>query len=184
MAYFSSREIAAISVTGATWAVINAFAGPLFWNATHLPILCDILSLLSLIVVVWWTRKFGAAFFTGLVATLINFALGGVIFFLGFTVASISFDLLTKSVGYQNLFSKPHTSKASMIALATVSALSALSALIAGLINGYVFMGMNAIVAILTFAGLNASGGIIGAILGISLVKALEIRKVIPKARN
>jgi hypothetical protein len=174
MTFFNSRNVAAIALCSSVWAVVNAFTGPIFWNATHLPFFCDILGFSSLTLVAWWTKRFGAVTFTGVVATLINFLVGGNVFFIGFTAASVVFDLVTRAVGYNNLFSRPYVSHALMIFLA------AGAASVAGFIIAPVFMNMQVLSGIVTFAGLHAVGGILGGLAGVSLVKALKVRKVLP----
>jgi len=174
MTFFNSRNVAAIALSSSVWAIANAYAGPIFWSATHLPFLCDVMGFASLILVAWWTRKFGAVSLTGLVATLINFLVGGQVFFLGFTAASIAFDLVTRGVGYGNLFLKPYVSPVLMVVLA------AASASVAGLVIGPLFMSMQVLSGIVTFAGLHALGGVLGGLIGVSLVKALKVRRVLP----
>lgn len=56
MAYFSSRDIAAIALSAALWAVLNWTVAPILWQLTHLPILCDMISSCLLILTVWWIR--------------------------------------------------------------------------------------------------------------------------------
>jgi hypothetical protein len=172
--FLDSRIVAAIALSSSAWAIINAYMGPIFWAATSLPFLCDILGFSSLILVAWWTKRFGAITLTGLVATLINFLVGGNVFFLGFTVASIVFDVATRAAGYGNLFSRPFISHGLMIFLA------AASASVAGFIIAPVFMNMQVLSGIVTFAGLHALGGVLGGVAGLSLVKALEVRRVLP----
>jgi len=172
--FLNSRNVAAIALCGSVWAVVNAYTGPIFWSATQLPFLCDILGFMFLILVAWWTRSFGAVSLTGVVATLINFAVGGNVFFLGFTVASVVFDLLSRGAGYSNLFSKPYAGGALTMVLA------AASASVAGFINGLFFMSMSVQTAILIFAGLHSVGGVAGGIIGVSLVGALKTRRVLP----
>ena len=172
--FFNSRIVAAMALSSSVWAIANAYAGPIFWSATQLPFFCDILGFSSLILVAWWTKKFGAVSLTGLVATVINFLVGGNVFFLGFTVASVAFDVVTRAVGYGNLFSKPYVGHGLMIFLA------AASASVAGFIIGPLFMSMQVLPGIVTFAGLHALGGVLGGLVGVSLVKALKARRVLP----
>jgi riboflavin transporter FmnP len=73
MSYFSTRELAAISLSAALWAVFNWLVSPIFWQLTHLPILCDMVGVTVLIVTLWWTRKPGAGATMGLIATVLNF---------------------------------------------------------------------------------------------------------------
>ena len=174
MTFLNSRIVAAIALSSSAWAIINAYMGPIFWAATSLPFLCDILGFSSLTLVAWWTKRFGAVTLTGLVATLINFLVGGNVFFLGFTAASIVFDVMTRAAGYNNLFSRPYVSQGLMIFLA------AASASVAGFIIAPVFMSMQVISGIVTFAGLHAVGGVLGGLAGVSLVKALKVRRVLP----
>ena len=107
MPYFNCRDVAAISVCAALWGVLNTFFAPLFFRATGLPFLCDLIGFTVLIIAVWWTRKFGAITVIGLVATGISFVLNpGGIHFLGFAAASFVFDLLTRFIGIQQLLWK------------------------------------------------------------------------------
>ena len=70
--YLNTRDITAIVMCGALWAVLNNTFAPIFWQLTHMPFLCDFLAFTSLILVTWWTRKFGAASLTGIIVTIIN----------------------------------------------------------------------------------------------------------------
>lgn len=99
--------------------------------------------------------------------------------FFGFTAASIVFDILTKLVGYKNSLEKPRLSIISLLIVAFVSTA------VAGLVIGYLFMNANALAAlfgsIFFFAGLHASGGVAGAIIGIILTKTLSTRMGLPR---
>ncbi len=93
MVYFSSYNIAAISISAALWGVLNSIFSPIFFQATGLPFLCDAIGFSVLAVAVWWTKKFGTAIVIGIVASGINFIINpGGIYFLGFIVASIVFE--------------------------------------------------------------------------------------------
>jgi len=95
---------------------------------------------------------------------------------IGFTIASIVFDILTRMVGYSNCFDKPMVSALSLVSFSTVCAG------IAGLIIGSFFTPtLKTTLAILSFAGLHAAGGFIGGIIGLTLVKAVAARIVTPK---
>lgn len=105
MTYFNSRELAAASLFASLWGVLNAVFSPVVFQAFGLPILCDMLGFAALSLTFWWVRKFGAATVVGFVATLINFILNpGGLFFLGFTAASIVFDVAASSIGYKRVF--------------------------------------------------------------------------------
>ncbi len=174
MAYFNTRDITAIIMCAVLWAVLNNTLSPIFWQMTGMPFLCDFLAFTSLILVAWWTRKFGAVSLTGLIVTILTFALTGRYHMLGFMAASILFDILTRTIGYSNCFEKPLPSTISMISFSTICAG------VAGLIIGSIFMSLNPIWAVITFATNHAIGGIIGGIFGLVLVNALKTRIVIP----
>ena len=165
---FGADDAAVIAVSAAFWSVLNATLAPLFWQATRLPILCDLLAAISLIVAAWWVRKLGAATLVGLLATVLNFILRpGALHFLGFTVASAVFDALTRAIGYERCFSGG-------AGPALLAAASTASTGVAGLIIGALFMGGS--VPLTWFSALHALGGLLGSLLGVSVVKALEKR--------
>lgn len=173
--YFNSREIAAIAILAALWGVLNSIFSPIVFNATHLPLLCDLIGFTALTLAAWWIRKLGAITAIGLIATLINFTLNPqALTFLGFTAAAIVFDLAAGFAGYNN-FAKPlHTTTAAI-------GISTLSAAVAGFIIGSFFMAAPALAAwggVSGWALLHAVGGVIGGAIGASLVAALKSRKI------
>ena len=179
MSYFSSRELAAISLSAALWAVFNWLVSPIFWQLTNLPILCDMIGVTVLIVTLWWTRKPGAGATLGLIATLLNFILRpGAFHFLGFTVACIFFDVASYLIGYRIILDKGLMSSVSLIAL------SVASTAIAGFIIGTFFMNPGFLSkmfgGVLFFAAIHGGGGLIGGALGVVIIRGLEIRQVIP----
>jgi len=167
--YFTSKDITIIVISAAFWSVLNITLAPIFWSLTHLPFLCDMLAVISLFLATWWARKFGAATLTGLIATLLNFVFRpGAMHFLGFTIASFVFDVVSMIIGYKRCFSL-NGIPAVIVAV--------LSTWIAGFIIGTFFM---AKVDMVVFPLLHASGGLIGALIGLTLIKGLERRGVTP----
>jgi hypothetical protein len=115
----------------------------------------------------------------GAIATLINFALvANPYHFLGFTAASIFFDLTIALVGFNKPFSKKAYTIASMMPI------SILSAALAGYIIGMFFMAgptFAAMGGVIGWTGLHAIGGVIGGAVGTSLVTGLDARKIATK---
>lgn len=177
MPYFNAKTLASIAICASLWGVLNTILSPVFFRMFGLPFLCDLIGFAVLILAAWWIRKFGAITLIGLIATGINFAFGGGIQFLGFTAASIFFDATSRTIGYSNSFKKPTFTFASMITI------SVLSAALAGYIIGILFMATPALAAwggALGWAGLHAIGGVIGGVIGVSLIIALNNRKILP----
>ncbi len=176
MAYFNTRDIAAMAISGSLWGVLNALFGPVFFSATGMPFLCDIIGFAILILAAWWIRKPGAVVIIGLIATPINLALGGGPQFLGFTVAAIFFDLLISIIRYRRAFKTPSYTTATMMPV------SVASAGVAGAIIAAVFMVGVPLLAkwggILGWAGLHMIGGVIGGAIGVTLVLELMKRRV------
>jgi hypothetical protein len=182
MAYFKSRDIAAIALCAALWGVLNAILSPIFFSIFHLPFLCDLIGFTVLSVAAWWIRKTGAITIIGLISTVINFILvPNPYHFIGFTAASAFFDLAIASFGYNRAFSK----KAYIII--SMMAVSILSAALAGYIIGIFFMSgpvlSNAGGAI-GWSGLHTIGGVIGGALGTFLIIALAARKIVPRGQR
>lgn len=181
LTYFNTRDVAAIAICGALWGVLNILFAPLFFRATGMPFLCDLIGFSVLILGAWWIRKFGALTLVGLIATILNFALGGGAQFLGFTVAAIFFDVITAIVGYARIFRKTTTTMIMMI-------IAIFSAAIAGTIIGVFFMvGVPLLTqwgGVAGWAGLHMIGGIIGSFIGITLISALKKRRIIVYSEN
>ena len=179
MPYFNTRDIAAIAMSASLWGVLNALISPIFFRMTGLPLLCDFIGFTILALTVWWVRKLGSATAVGLIATVINFILNPTgTQFLGFTAASIVFDVSARLVGY-NAFQKTILSAITLIPIST------LSAAVAGYLIGTFFMVAPALAkwgGVIGWAGLHAVGGIIGGAIGVVLVNALRTRRIMVRA--
>jgi hypothetical protein len=176
MAYFTTRDLAGITIFAALWGILNATMSPIFFQLFQLPFLCDMIGFASLTLVTWWVRKFGACTLVGFIATIINFMYRPNAFhFLGFTAASIVFDIFSSIMTYKNIFQNR------LLTSVLLFSLSAFSAAIAGLIIGAFFMVPAALQrwgGTIAWAGLHTIGGIVGGAIGISLMNALIARGV------
>jgi hypothetical protein len=177
MTYFKTRDISAIALSGALWAIVNWSVAPIFWELTHLPILCDMVGVSLLIITVWWTRKLGSTTLMGIIATILNFMFRpGATHFVGFLAASALFDGLTKVVGYRNSLSKRFLGSFCLVLF------SFLSTILAGVIIGTFFMNplflSNMFGGVVFFALLHGVGGLIGGIFGVTIVRGLERRGI------
>jgi hypothetical protein len=171
MAYFTSRDIAAIAMCAALWSVLGAYIAPIFWRATHMPFFCDMLGIISLILALWWIRKFGAVTVTGITATIITLMLNpSATHFFGFTTASVVFDILTRLIGYQNCLEKP------ILSVISLPFASVASTAVAGIVIGNLFMNPTPFGGVAFFSVLHAAGGVIGGTIGVVLIKALSTR--------
>jgi hypothetical protein len=176
MPYLKTRLVAAIAIFAALWGVLNSIFAPVVFSMTGLPILCDLIGFAVLALTVWWARKFGAATIVGLIATVVNFIFNPAgIHFLGFSAASIVFDISAKLIGYGRCFKKPLFITVSMLSV------SVLSAAVAGLVIGTFFMVTPALAkwgGVLGWVGLHAVGGAVGGSIGIALITGLAARGV------
>ena len=176
MPYFGTRDIAGIAIFAALWGVLNVTLSPLFFQLFHLPFLCDLIGFASITLAVWWVRKMGTATLVGIIATIINFMFRPTaMHFLGFMAASIVFDILSFASRYEFIF------KRRILGSVILVIISIISAAVAGLIIGTFFMAPIALRrwgGVLGWAGLHSIGGIMGGIVGVSLMNALEIRGI------
>jgi hypothetical protein len=176
MTYFGTRDVAAIAICGALWGVLNLLFAPTFFRATGMPFLCDLIGFAVLILGAWWIRKIGALTIVGLIATAINIALGGGVQFLGFTLAAVFFDMVVGGIGFQRAFKRPAITTVSMMLVAVASAA------VAGAIIGALFMVGAPLLAqwggVAGWAGLHMIGGVIGGVIGTTLVLALKKRRI------
>jgi len=175
MPYFTTRDITAIIMCAALWGVLSAYYAPVFWQATHLPFFCDTVGIILLILVMWWVGKFGAIITTGIIATIISLILYPIgTQFLGFTSASVVFDVLTRAIGIQKSPEKsvPKLTGIFLTALASTA--------VAGVIIGYLFTSSSFLLttfgSITFFVVLHVIGGAIGGTIGIAVIKALSTR--------
>jgi hypothetical protein len=174
--YFTSRDIAAIAMCAALWSVLSAYIAPIFWRTTSMPFFCDMVGIISLILALWWIRKFGAVTVTGITATIITLMLNpSATHFFGFTTASVVFDILTRLIGYQNCLEKP------MLSVISLLFASVASTAVAGIVIGNLFMNPAPFGGVAFFSVLHAAGGVIGGTIGLVLIKALSTRISLPK---
>lgn len=167
--YLTTKDISVIALFSGIWAILNLAISPFIWQVTHLPFTCDLIGFASLIVAIHITRKPGMGSAIGLVSTLLTlFLRPDALYFFGFTIGSITFDVFSIAVGYETFFDRK------AVSLLTILIVSAASATLAGLVIGRLFMALGDIVSILTFSALHGIGGIMAAIIGYPVVGALR----------
>ncbi|MEM3760627.1 MAG: hypothetical protein QXZ02_05915, partial [Candidatus Bathyarchaeia archaeon] len=87
--YFTTVEIALVSVFCALWVVLNLSLGPLGFSLFNLPIFCDLAVFLTLLLAVWATEKFGAASIVGIIGSIIVLMIRPSPHIIGFATSAI-----------------------------------------------------------------------------------------------
>ncbi|MBS7615680.1 hypothetical protein KEJ45_00560 [Candidatus Bathyarchaeota archaeon] len=168
--HFKPLDIASIAIFSAIWAVLNLTLGRLGFTLFQLPIFCDLSVYLSLLLATWVSGKTGTPSAVGVIGAMIVLTIQpSSTQMIGFLTSAIIFDALM-------IFCKHRISiKPYNMAVATIATM--ISAYFAGVVIGTVFMGRSLEWA-LTFWGVwHLIGGIIGLIIAIPVIGALEKAK-------
>ena len=178
--YFTSFDVALISVFCALWVVLNLTLGPLGFAWFGLPIFCDFSVFLTLLLVTWATGKFGAASFVGVVGSIIVLLIRAVPSTIGLTASAILFDVLM-SMNRHTIDAKARN--------ITISALvTVVSAYFAGVVIGIFFTNRPLDLATLNWSltfwgGWHLVGGLITVAIAMPIIGVLE-RTKIRKSKN
>jgi hypothetical protein len=169
--YFTTVDIALVSVFCALWVVLNLTLGPLGFSLFNLPIFCDLAVFLTLLLVVWATGKFGTASIVGIIGSIIVLMMRPSPHIIGFAASAILFDILM-TVNNHKILLKVYN-------LITAALVTAVSAYFAGVVIGIFFsnkpLTSETMQWALTFwGGWHLIGGIIGIIMAFPIIGILE----------
>jgi hypothetical protein len=171
--YFTTVDIALISVFCALWVVLNLTLGRLGFTWFGLPTFCNFSVFLTLLLVTWATERFGTTSLVGVIGAIVALLITGSWHNIGFAISAILFDILM-SVNNHKIRLKAYN-------LVTAALVTIVSAYFAGVLIGTVFMGRSIDWA-LTFWGVwSLIGGIIGIIVAFPIIGILEkanVRKI------
>jgi hypothetical protein len=163
-------NIALISIFSALWVALNLTVAPLGFSLFGLPVVHGVIIFFMLLLVTWATGQYGAASAVGIIGSAIALLAGGPLPVLGFVPAAILFDLVLL-VNHHRINTKPVN-----IAVAVLA--SMVCAYVAALVNGIVILKLPLMVVLTVWGGWTVLGGIIGVVVTLPIVGALEKAQV------
>jgi hypothetical protein len=164
--HFTTVDIALVSVFCAFWVVLNLTVAPISFRLIGLPIIHDLITFFTFLIVTWATGKFGTTSFVGVVGAIIVSLIGGPPPVIGFAVASVLFDIL--------MIANRHKINMKIYNTATTAVATMVSAYFAGVLIGVLFMSRSLDWA-LTFWGVwHLIGGIISIAITLPVIGILE----------
>lgn len=164
--YFTTFDIALISLFSALWAALNLTIGPLGYALFNLPILCDFAVFFTLLLVVWATEKFGSASIVGIMGATLALYIRATTHIIGFAISAMLLDILMCLI--------KHKLNANARNMALAALVTIVSAHFAGVVIGVLFMGKPWEYA-LTFWGLwHAMGGVVSVAVTLPIIAVLE----------
>jgi hypothetical protein len=131
-----------------------------------LPIIHSVIIFLTLLLVTWATGQYGAASAVGIIGSAIVLLAGGPLPVLGFAVASLLFDLILIANRHK-LDMKP--ANLAIAVLATI-----VCSYFAGVINGILILKLPLMFVVTVWGGWTVVGGIIGVVITLPIIGALE----------
>ncbi len=163
-------NIALISIFSALWVALNFTLAPIGFALTGLPVIHSAIIFFTLLLVVWATNQFGTASVVGLIGSAIVVLAGGPLPVLGFVPAAVILDLIFL-VNRHVLNLKPFN-----IAVAIIA--SIVCAYVGALVNGIIILKLPIAFVFTIWGGWTILGGIIGVILTLPIIGALERSQV------
>ena len=168
---FKPLDIAIIAVFSAMWVVLNLTVGPVGFTLFQLPIFCDFSVYFTLLLATWASGKTGIPSAVGIIGAIIVLAMRPASTqMIGFLASAILFDGLMAFCKHE-IGLKPYS-----MAVATLSTM--ISAYFAGVVIGTVFMGKSLEWALTFWGPWHLVGGVIGLVVAIPVIGALERAKV------
>lgn len=166
-----SVNIALISIFSALWVVLNLTIAPIGFALTGLPTIHSIIIFITLILLAWATGQYGAASVVSIIgSTIVVFANPNLLPVLGFIPAALLFDLLLL-VNRHNVNLKP-------ISIAVVVLASIVCSYVAAAVNGFVILNFAWMFTLTVWAGWNILGALIGVVITLPIIGALERAQV------
>ena len=163
-------NIALISIFSALWVALNFTLAPIGFALTGLPVIHSVIIFFTLLLTVWATNQFGAASMVGVIGSAIVVLAGGPLPVLGFVPAAIILDLIFL-VNRHILNLKPLN-----IAVAAIA--SIVCAFVAALVNGLLILKLPPAFIFTIWGGWTIIGGVIGVVLTLPIIGALERSQV------
>jgi hypothetical protein len=170
--YFTTTDIALVSVFCALWISLNLILGPMGFRLFRLPILCDFSVFFTLLLVTWITGRFGTASIVGIIGSIIIFMINASPHIIGFAISAILFDIL--------MLANRHKIHLKAYNLTVAALVTMISAYFAGAIIGIFFTEGKSLTAetvqwALTFwGGWHLVGGILSVIITLPIIGVLE----------
>ena len=166
-----SVNIAYISIFSALWVILNLTVAPLGFALLHLPVIHSLIIFFMLVVVVWVSGQVGVASAVSVIGSVIVVLVNPqVLPVLGFIPAAFLFDLV--------LLINHHKINLKGITLAIVILASIVCAYVAAIVNGFLILNLDATFTLTVWAAWNGLGAIIGVVIALPIIAALERAQV------
>ena len=166
-----SVNIAYISIFSALWVILNLTIAPLGFALLHLPVIHALIIFFMLMLVVWVSGQYGVASAVSVIGSVIVVLVNpSVLPVLGFIPAAFLFDLI--------LLANHHKISLNAIALTIVFLASIVCAYVAAVVNGFLILNLDATFTLTIWAAWNGLGAIIGVVIALPLIAALEKAQV------
>ena len=163
-------NIALISIFSALWVALNLTVAPLGFSLFGLPVVHGVIIFFMLLLVTWATGQYGAASAVGIIGSAIALLAGGRLPIVGFAVSTLLFDLILV-VNHHKVNMKPFN-----IAIALLA--SIVCAYFAGVVNGIFILSFTPTFSLTVWGAWTIVGGIIGVVLALPIIGALERAQV------
>ncbi|MGE5575016.1 MAG: hypothetical protein ACM3UL_02675 [Ignavibacteria bacterium] len=170
---FATTNIALIGIFSALWVALNLTVAPIGFTLTHLPTIHSAIIFVTLLLVAWATRQYGAASLVGVIGSAIVVLAGGPLPVLGFVPAALIFDLIL-FLSHHRVDLKPFDVGVSVLACI-------ICGYVAAIVNGFFILSLQPAFALTVWGGWNILGAVIGFAIALPIVAALEkaeVRKV------
>lgn len=168
--HFTTANVALIGIFSALWIALNLTVAPLGFRLLHLPIIHGVIIFLTLFLVTWATNQYGAASAVGIIGSIIVLLAGGPLPVIGFALSSLLFDII--------LLANHHEIDLKLANLAIAVLATIVCSYFAGIVNGIFILNQVPVFAVTVWGSWTIVGGILGVVVAMPIVGALEKAQV------